>query len=102
MRIKLRKEPSGTKYAYLCVWNYNNWKPVHWGKITGDVALFSGMGKDIVYLPMYCMDGEMVVAADPVLVQKDGKVRILYPEDTTGRNGDYTVYRSTGLSIEQV
>ncbi len=24
----------------------------------------------------------MVVAADPVLVQKDGKVRILYPEDT--------------------
>ncbi len=28
------------------------------------------------------MDGEMVVAADPVLVQKDGKVRILYPEDT--------------------
>ena len=31
---------------------------------------------------MYCMDGEMVVAADPVLVQKDGKVRILYPEDT--------------------
>lgn len=82
VRIKLRKMPSGTKYAYLCVWNYNNWKPVHWGKITGDVALFSGMGKDIVYLPMYCMDGEMVVAADPVLVQKDGKVRILYPEDT--------------------
>lgn len=28
------------------------------------------------------MDGEMVVAADPVLVQKDGKVRILHPEDT--------------------
>lgn len=82
VRIKLRKVPSGTKYAYLCVWNYNNWKPVHWGKITEDVALFSGMGKDIVYLPMYCMDGEMVVAADPVLVQKDGKVRILHPEDT--------------------
>ena len=38
------------------------------------MALFSGMGKDIVYLPMYCMDGEMVVAADPVLVQKDGRV----------------------------
>lgn len=37
--------PSGTKYAYLCVWNYNNWKPVHWGKITGDVALFSGNGE---------------------------------------------------------
>lgn len=82
VRIKLRKVPSGTKYAYLCVWNYNNWKPVHWGKITGDMALFSGMGKDIAYLPMYCMDGEMVVAADPVLVQKDGKVRILHPEDT--------------------
>ena len=82
VRIKLGKVPSGTKYAYLCVWNYNNWKPVHWGKITGDVALFSGMGKDIVYLPMYCMNREMVVAADPVLVQKDGKVRILYPEDT--------------------
>lgn len=82
VRIKLRKMPSGTKYAYLCVWNYNNWKPVHWGKITGDMALFSGMGKDIAYLPMYCMDGEMVVAADPVLVQKDGKVRILHPEDT--------------------
>lgn len=81
VRIKLRKVPSGMKYAYLCVWNYNNWRPVHFGKITGDVASFSGMGKDIVYLPMYCMDGEMVVAADPVLVQKDGKMRILCPED---------------------
>ena len=58
------------------LWNY---------KITGNLfigknnrwALFSGMGKDIVYLPMYCMDGEMVVAADPVLVQKDGKVILL-------------------------
>lgn len=82
VRVKLHSVPPATEYAYLCVWNYNDWVPVHWGRISGEVALFEGMGKDILYLPMYCKDGKMVAAADPVWVREDGEVRTLRAKES--------------------
>ena len=42
------------KWAYLAVFNSNEWKAIHWGKIdsTGK-TIFDKMGKDIAYLPTY-------------------------------------------------
>ena len=42
------------KWAYLAVFNSNEWKAIHWGKIdsTGK-TVFTKMGRDIVYLPCY-------------------------------------------------
>lgn len=68
------KVPEGTKYAYLAVWGYQAWHPVQWGKIEDGKALFRGMGKDIVYLPVYYKKGVLVPAAVPFQLNEDGKV----------------------------
>ncbi len=77
--VPLRKIPAGTKYAYLCVLNYNEWQPVQWGKIKGGSAIFKGMGKGIAYLPMYCINGVMQIASDPFILKSDGRMRALKP-----------------------
>lgn len=69
--------PEGTKYAYLAVWGYQDWHPVQWGKIENGKVLFRGMGKDIVYLPMYFEKGMNVPAAAPFWLKEDGQVEKL-------------------------
>lgn len=68
------KVPEGAKYAYLAVWGYQAWHPVQWGKIEECKALFCGMGKDIVYLPVYYRKGVLVPAAVPFRLKEDGEV----------------------------
>lgn len=55
--ITLNNIPKGTYYAYLCVYNYNEWQPVQWGEISNNKVTFKGMGKDVVYLPCYFKNG---------------------------------------------
>lgn len=62
------------KYAYLAVWGYQQWHPVQWGKIENGKAVFRGMGKDIVYLPVYYRKGVLVPAAVPFHLKEDGEV----------------------------
>ena len=64
--------PKGVKYAYLCVLNYNQWDPVQWGKIEKGKAVFKNMGRDILYLPMYCRSGIMLQAGEPFILKKAG------------------------------
>lgn len=65
--------PEDARYCYLCVFNDKGWKPVQWGKIgRNKTAVFKEMGKDIVYLPMYCKNGTMVPAAPMFYLSQDG------------------------------
>lgn len=100
VNVPLKDIPSGMKYAYLCVEDYAGWQPVQWGKIENGTACFKGMGKDIVYLPMYCVGGVMQPAASPFLLRSDGSMQVLdarrdkqkaviYDVETTGRYGKY-------------
>lgn len=74
LTVKLRKTTIRHKYVYLCVFDNQNWVPVAWSKVSGVVASFKGMGKNIVYLPAYYEDLEIVPAADPFLLDRNGKV----------------------------
>lgn len=38
-----------TNFAYLCVNNYGEWKPVFWGKIKNHKAIFYNMGYPMLY-----------------------------------------------------
>ena len=78
--IALPDIPLEVKYAYLCVLNYNQWQPVQWGKVEHDKACFRGMGKGIVYLPMYCSFGVMQPVGNPFILQEDGSMRSLVPD----------------------
>jgi hypothetical protein len=70
--------PDDARYAYLAVFGYQQWHPVQWGRIGNDrTVTFRGMGKDIVYLPVYYKHGRTIPAATPFKLESDGTVRML-------------------------
>lgn len=66
-------------YAYLSVYNYQNWVPVQWGKTENKQVTFSNMGKDIVYLPTYYIKGKSIPAGKPFWLKSDGTQQVLSP-----------------------
>lgn len=69
------------KYAYLCIYGNHGWTPVQWGKIRRNrKVLFKDMGKDIVYLPMFYQNGNLLPAGPAFLLNSNGQQIILQPE----------------------
>lgn len=77
VEVNFKNVPKNERYAYLCVFNYNEWKPVQWGRIKDGKAVFKGMGKDIVYLPAYFEGGEVKPAGEPFLLEQTGNKHVL-------------------------
>ena len=75
--LSLKSTPSKTYYAYLCVFGYQQWHPVQWGKIKNNKVSFKGMGKDIIYLPAYYENGKLIPAGEPFLLDSKGVVTCL-------------------------
>lgn len=75
--VWLPEVPSGTTYAYLCVFNSGHWRPIQWATVHSNSATYTGMGRDIVYLPVFYIDDEIVPAGDPFIVEKNGSTRTL-------------------------
>jgi hypothetical protein len=69
--------PETDRFAYLCVFNGGQWRPIHWSRIDGDRAVFTDMGRGVVYLPAYYADEEVVPAAAPLVLSEDGEIRVL-------------------------
>ncbi|TWT45935.1 hypothetical protein RAS1_23710 [Phycisphaerae bacterium RAS1] len=70
----------GTRFAYLCVFNGGEWRPIHWGRIApGSAArtVFTRMGRNIAYLPAYFEEGEVRPAAPPFILTPAGTIRLL-------------------------
>lgn len=65
--------PEDAHYCYLCVFGAQEWHPVQWGKIEGNKKVtFKGMGKDVIYLPMFYQKGVLSPAAPAFLLTQDG------------------------------
>jgi hypothetical protein len=69
------------KYAYLCVFNISGWEPVQWAKVEGDSAIFKDMGKNIVYLPAYYENEQLIPAAPAFLLKMNGSPKFLAPSN---------------------
>lgn len=87
--------PENTRYCYLCVFGAKEWQPVQWGKIEWNKKVtFKGMGRDIVYLPMFYQNGVLTPAASAFILTKDGNCEKLECKEekmpVTVRN--YTAY----------
>jgi hypothetical protein len=78
------KQNKKHKYAYLAVFDNKNWKPVHWGKISGNKASFRKMGGRIVYLPVCYEASGIVPVANPFILTALGERKELIL-DTTQR-----------------
>lgn len=75
--IELKNIPANTTYAYVAVYNRNNWAPIYWGKIKKGHVTFPKLGRDIIYLPVYCINQTYKVASYPFLLTKTGEVKNL-------------------------
>lgn len=69
-----------TQYCYLCVYDNGNWQPVQWGKRKNRKVTFKEMGKDIVYLPAYFTNGNIIPAANPFYLDEKGEMMTLKAE----------------------
>jgi hypothetical protein len=79
--IRLTNLPEGVKYAYIGVFNNAGWYPVHFGRIASDsTVVFTKMGRNVVYLPMYFKDENLFAATTPFLLNKDGEIIQFNPE----------------------
>jgi len=75
-----QQPPKDRVFAYLCNFNDHDWIPIFWGKIKGNKAVFTKMGKDIVYLPAYYDQWDITPAADPFILTKEGNIKKLIPD----------------------
>lgn len=72
--------PNGHKFAYLSVFDNKGWVPVSWSKINKNDALFKGLNRNIICLPCYYYQDEVLPAAYPVILRTDGSIVTLKPD----------------------
>lgn len=94
--IPIRNERKHT-YAYLAVFNDQEWIPVCFGKRQdNDYFLFEHIGRDIAYLPVYYEDGKVIPFAEPFILDSKGHTRFLKPD--LSRTREVVLFRKYYLS----
>jgi hypothetical protein len=70
------KQPldSPTGYAYLAGKHLSQWTIVGWGVVDGDTIRYAPVGKQVLYLPVWYVDGELKPAGDMFALDRDGKM----------------------------
>lgn len=74
------KNQGDLSLGYLNVFNTGKWRVIDWAQMNGQSAVFSDMGRDIVYLPGVYKNKTMVYEPYPLLLDKAGKLIILKPD----------------------
>ncbi|MCF7858345.1 MAG: transglutaminase-like domain-containing protein [Candidatus Cloacimonetes bacterium] len=74
--------PDSTRFLYLAVFNSGEWQAIHWAELNDKQAIFTDMGVDIAYLPMFYVKGNLKPAADPFILTKVGNKKNLNGEDS--------------------
>ncbi|MBC8213946.1 MAG: transglutaminase domain-containing protein [Candidatus Marinimicrobia bacterium] len=99
VRLEFSEIPDSVRFAYLCVFNSGDWKAIHWSEIVDNSVLFSDMGVDIAYLPMFYIDEELIQADNPFILQNNGALTEL----TLDKNSihDISLVSTTQKTIAQ-
>ena len=84
--IQIDINSSKNKYAYLSVFDNQNWIPIHWGKITGKKVTFKKMGRDILYLPVLYNKNGIVPFADPFIFTVKEEIVWIRPDTVNKRS----------------
>jgi hypothetical protein len=79
------------KYAYLAVFDNENWSIIHYGKVSGSKVTFTKMGKNCLYLPVFYDEKGIVPFAPPFIVNYQGGIQRI--EANKNRKQVVTVYR---------
>jgi hypothetical protein len=94
--VALRGDIGEDRFAYLCVFNSGHWKAIQWGELQKTSVMFKDMGRDIVYLPSFFRDDELVPAGTPFVLEKDGTIRFVA---VAGEDVSVTAKDTTGSRV---
>lgn len=70
------------KFAYLCVFNNEQWVPVDFGIVSGKNVTFHNVGGRVVCIAGYWINDEIIPASHPFLVDGAGNISYLIPDST--------------------
>jgi hypothetical protein len=69
------------RFVYLTVFDNQRWIPIEWSKImNGNKVYFPCIGRDIVYLPSFYENHQLIPASYPLLVKANGTYSCLIPD----------------------
>lgn len=71
---------SGSKYAYLLVFDNHDWVPVAFGRVSHGKVTFRDMGQNILYLLAVYIDGQMEAISEPFVLNYDGTTDVITPD----------------------
>jgi len=82
--LKLENIPSGISYVYTAVFNDHDWSVIDYAVIGKDgFATFQQMGRDVLYLPVYSLQGKLIPAALPFYVTPKGYINYVECKNET-------------------
>lgn len=81
IQIKNKMLLNKSKYAYLCVFNEDKWQPIYWGVVKSSEVYFEKMGRDIVYLPAFYENGQIIPFNDAFILKEDGRIHFLTADE---------------------
>lgn len=80
LEYKFKTFRSGSKYAYLCVFNNLAWNEVAWSEVRNGKGVFEKIGRDILYMPCYYNGHQQILADYPLWIKMNGEVKTLVPD----------------------
>ena len=90
VKIKENLYSAKEKYVYICVFDNQNWVPIHWAKNKRKEVKFDKMGTDIAYILMYYHREKLIPASSPFILTKDGEINYLVPDNSKSLNVNLT------------
>jgi len=72
--------PANHQFAYLAVFNNQDWVPMCWAKTTNGTAVFKDLHKGILCLPGYYFRMKFMPSAYPVIIDSIGKTTEIIPD----------------------
>ena len=77
-----RPIPDSTRFAYLCVFNSGQWKPIQWSMIDNKATKYMAMGRGVAYVPMFLVNDSLIAAGDAFILKPDGTRQVLAGDTT--------------------
>lgn len=97
----LHKPKRNHRFAYACLFDDTEWKPVQWTYANSNVLQFQDMEPDVVYLPAFFrQNGTIMPANYPVVLKNDGSTLILKP-DSNALHQQMTLQRTYSIIPER-
>ncbi len=98
INTKLDENPEEHEFAYLCVWNQKQWKPIDYGIINrNDSISFHNVGGDNVYLICYYINGLLKPSGHPFILNNKG-VKIDLNYNSSNNNNTIRLTKIAGLN----